>query len=417
VLPTQFEDKLLRFIDELCRKDGLEPFIEPDTPLFTGGLIDSRRVVDLMEFVEREFATPIPDHLLSMEHFASVREIVRKFASSAGMPPPAPATIEEPLLVFGRPKRTPDGEGMRALTETRQVITGGDGCVVLAGDALALHAWFCARFAAMAASEGAAPRRYPTLLPLADLERTDYFKSFPQHATFCTCLGDDRALLRGFVADVKEGHRVASAAERRMERPARVLSSAVCYHCYREFAGRVLPDTGSEPMVLTAEGRCFRNERGAFDGLNRCYEFTMREIVFIGDADAVEQRRVRLMQRVIDLAEVLGLGGCVQRATDLFFKDDVEGRARALHQSATALKYELRARLDGEGRTLAIASFNVHEDYFGRAFEIRLPDRRHASTGCVAFGIERWVSAFVAHHGADPARWPQSVRQAVAAHG
>ena len=31
---------------------------------------------------------------------------------------------------------------------------------------------------------------------------------------------------------------------------------------------------------------------------------------------------------------------------------------------------------------------------------------------CVAFGLERWVYAFLAQHGDDPARWPEPVREA-----
>lgn len=31
-------------------------------------------------------------------------------------------------------------------------------------------------------------------------------------------------------------------------------------------------------------------------------------------------------------------------------------------------------------------------------------------TGCVGFGLERWVIAFVSQYGVDPNNWPQKVK-------
>ena len=79
-------------------------------------------------------------------------------------------------------------------------------------------------------------------------------------------------------------------------------------------------------------------------------------------------------------------------------------------QQLLPLKYELRLRVDSAGRSIAAASFNNHEQHFGRAFSIRLASGDYAHTGCVAFGWERWVIAFVNQHGPDENRWPQIVR-------
>ena len=403
--PKAFEEELLRFIGELCiEHDGA---ISRDTPLFEQGLVDSRRVVDLMEFVERTLDLEIPDDKLSMEYFRSAADIVREFCGKPGCNAPPPAAPA--LLVFGRGAARPSRDGVAAMVARGDITADDNGCVSLRGSALALHGWFAQLFANLAEGERAEPRRYPSLLPLSDLQRTDYFKSFPQHATFCTCLHHDGDTLQAFVADVKAGQAVSPAAGGRLEAPAAVLSSALCYHCWREFAGRTL----DAPLtVLTTQGRCFRNERGAFRTLDRCYEFTMREIVLLGDATAVDERRLRLLTRTLDLAASLGMAGRVEVATDYFFRGDVEGRGRTLHQRANALKYELRVRMDEADGSLAVASFNLHEDYFGRAFDIRSRDGGPAATGCVGFGIERWVSAFLAYHGADPARWPDAARAA-----
>jgi hypothetical protein len=74
------------------------------------------------------------------------------------------------------------------------------------------------------------------------------------------------------------------------------------------------------------------------------------------------------------------------------------------------LKYELRLRVAPDGRSVAAASFNNHEQHFGRAFSIMLPSGEFAHSGCIAFGWERWVIAFVNQHGPDEESWPDVVR-------
>jgi seryl-tRNA synthetase len=45
--------------------------------------------------------------------------------------------------------------------------------------------------------------------------------------------------------------------------------------------------------------------------------------------------------------------------------------------------------------SLAIASVNFHRNFFGERCRIRTADEKFAFTGCVAFGIERWIQALL----------------------
>ena len=54
---------------------------------------------------------------------------------------------------------------------------------------------------------------------------------------------------------------------------------------------------------------------------------------------------------------------------------------------------------------LAIGSSNFHFDTFGAAFGISR-EGSVACSGCIAFGIERWIYAILQRYGADPAGWP-----------
>ncbi|HXJ10246.1 MAG TPA: hypothetical protein VNH12_12095, partial [Burkholderiales bacterium] len=86
---------------------------------------------------------------------------------------------------------------------------------------------------------------------------------------------------------------------------------------------------------------------------------------------------------------------------------------KAYWQMRADLKFELRLGVEadeGVPRTLACGSFNLHENFFGKTFDITTVEGEPAFTGCVAWGLERWVLAAFTQHGYEPARWPASIR-------
>jgi hypothetical protein len=106
------------------------------------------------------------------------------------------------------------------------------------------------------------------------------------------------------------------------------------------------------------------------------------------------------MIRAMDVARSFGLEPEMNLATDPFFAPTARGKAAL--QRMKALKHELVVRFP-DGRTMAIASFNNHERFFGESFHISLVGRTTAASACVAFGIERWLLAVLAAHGVDAA--------------
>ena len=52
---------------------------------------------------------------------------------------------------------------------------------------------------------------------------------------------------------------------------------------------------------------------------------------------------------------------------------------------------------------VAVGSLNYHTDFFGRAFAIAVDGSGPMHSVCVAFGLERWVHAFLVQHGDQPA--------------
>jgi hypothetical protein len=123
----------------------------------------------------------------------------------------------------------------------------------------------------------------------------------------------------------------------------------------------------------------------------------MREVVCIGTAADVELFMDQAGKVAERLTRRLRLEVEWQAATDPFF--DPTGDPRFLMQKLAPIKRELVF----EGH-LAIASVNFHRDFFGEKFGIRV-DGEPAFSGCLAFGIERWIYALLAQHGPRAEDW------------
>ena len=65
--------------------------------------------------------------------------------------------------------------------------------------------------------------------------------------------------------------------------------------------------------------------------------------------------------------------------------------------------------LERDGRHLAAFSANQHEAFFAEAFDLRLASGEPSWSGCAAFGLERWLLAFLVEHGPSPSGWPREV--------
>jgi len=356
-----------------------------------------------------------------------------------------------------------------ALTRRGDVRITCAGQAALSGLALEVLVAVDRTVADWARALGATEHRYPSLIDVAVLERAGQVESFPQHLTLVVPAapgvissgtpspvipnGAPQARSRGIVdlpvegplareggdsstaepdgsfarndnplarddRDSSSAHsvgtRAPSAASLGMTPGASgaitALAPAVCYHAYPEWEGKTL---GSEPTLLTAVGRCYRYEGGNHIPLERLWDFTMREIIVLGTREQVEAQRQALVRQVGELVARLQLDAVIEPASDPFFTSGDEGKR--LMQQAGALKHELLLTVDAGGRAIAAASFNHHHDYFGTRFDIALADGNPAHSGCIAFGLERWVLALLAQHGVDAEQWPDAARAWLAA--
>jgi len=300
------------------------------------------------------------------------------------------------------------GDPMADLLEQGEISQEEQGIFSLGPLVSRLIDFFEAQFVDLAGFFGAEPYRFPTLIPARYLERVNYFRAFPHSLTFATHLREDLDVIDDFAQHAGcDDHGLTTTPESFAKIQA-LLSPAVCYHLYFALADKPLPNG---QVIGTAVGNCFRYEAINLVSLERLWNFTMREVIFVGSKDFVLENRERARLRMAEVLEKIGMAYRVESANDPFFIG--EFRKQAAFQSAFQLKFEIRARLPFSDSTLAVGSYNYHQDFFGRNLNITLPDGSPAHTGCVAFGLERIAFAFLAQFGLDRAGWPEYVQEAI----
>jgi seryl-tRNA synthetase len=245
--------------------------------------------------------------------------------------------------------------------------------------------------------------RFPPLLPRRDLERVGYLKSFPH-------LAGSIFAFEGTEDEAREQFERASRHEDWSEFQAMtdlVLTPAACYPVYPAVGTRAALPAGG--IVVDAGGAyVFRHEPAGDPA--RMQMFHQRELVRIGEPDAVALWRDGWRDRATQILSDLGLEVRADVASDPFFGRS--GRMLAASQREQALKFEVLVQIAGPEPT-AVASFNYHQEHFSGAYSIELESGEVAHTACLGFGLERIAIALFNTHGFELARWPEQVRREV----
>jgi seryl-tRNA synthetase len=293
------------------------------------------------------------------------------------------------------------GEG-----ESPGVIHLGPGQVALQGQALQLYRYFDRAFEEFGQTWTALPILTPALIPTKVLSKCGYFESFPNAVTFACHLPEDPVRVEDFRARHHDRDSLDERAMADMESPEACLSPAVCYHVYHLNQGQIIPASG---LTYGVWGKCFRYESSNLSDLRRLWDFTMREVVFLGGREQVLALREQTIQRMGRFLEDHRLAGEIRTASDPFFIAP-EAVAKTYFQLSSETKFEVSLMLPDNSR-LAVGSHNYHTYFFGRAFNIDTDEGVPMHSACVAFGLERWVYAFLAQHGKKMDRWPAIVRE------
>lgn len=296
-----------------------------------------------------------------------------------------------------------------ALESQGQIYRYGNGRYGLGPHLVALVEAFDRQFLRTVGSFSPEAHQFPSIIGGDVLSRCRYIKSFPHSLSLVHHLREDLEAIQGFADEAEWGDSHLHVKPGSLAQPETLLSPTVCFHCYAWLAD----SKQTRPRIITARGKCFRFESGNLRGLERLWDFSMRELIFVGPKEFVLEQRQKVIDASARLLDRWNLSYEIKTATDPFFIDDFS--QQSAFQRAFDLKFEVRAALPYKpGGSVAIGSFNIHQDFFGRSFSIETVDGQPLHTGCVGFGLERIALALIAQHGLDPAGWPPGVREDIA---
>jgi seryl-tRNA synthetase len=257
---------------------------------------------------------------------------------------------------------------------------------------------------------GALDGHFPAMIDADTLHKCGYFDSHPNAVTFLGNVVEDFDAIEEFRRANSCSEGALLPAHDHIHVDGMCLNPAACFPCYPTLSGK----TFKEGACYSWLGRVYRYESRNINGLDRLYEFNVRELVFVGTEDYCRDVRRRALPIVEELAAFFDIDCKVQTATDPFFA--TVSAAKKFFQAAQEVKNEIKIPVldkDGVQKQLACGSVNLHGNFFGQRFDIRDADGAPVHTGCVGLGIERWVLAAFTQHGFDPARWPVAVRNVI----
>lgn len=294
-----------------------------------------------------------------------------------------------------------DRKYQKQIIENEQFFSKfNNGMIGLNNESIFLYKFFEKNFEKMALDMGAVKKIYPVLLDVNKYQKTGYLKNSPQYAMFCCDVIEEMKTLEKLNSKID-----SDKFKDMLNNPKLALSPSACFHVYIEQENKVL-DTNT---IFTFTQNVFRNEgRFNYVDLERLRDYHVREIVFIGDESFVKNSRNKMLDKVKYFLEKLNLFGEISVASDPFIIPKMQKFKKI--QLVDECKYELKLNLSEE-KSISVASFNLHGTAFTCPFNISIKNCEDIVTGCVGFGLERWIIAFLSQFGFDHNNWPEVVKK------
>ena len=244
---------------------------------------------------------------------------------------------------------------------------------------------------------------YSNILPVNYLESLHHFDTSPQNSMFITHMVPDSEVANQFIQETVKHNGIIPKRDGFLSGTTHALSPAVCYHVYLHLRNSVL----KQDLMITTAGRNYRYEGQNAFLLERLWDFSAREIVFIGSPDFVRNTRSLLIEESQRILAEFELDGHIENCNDALF---LRGDSHKFDLDPNP-KYELRLKLPYKDSHFSCGSFNVHGNIFGLRNNITNPQGDYLWSGCVAFGLERWAWAIIAQHGIDTTKWSNRLQK------
>lgn len=220
----------------------------------------------------------------------------------------------------------------------------------------------------------------PAMLDLDVLKRCNYLESFPHHLSIVSTIKEDRL---GAVSQSKDFTLEDVSITKK------VLTPAACLHIYPMLEGQEITQ-----KIITTKARVYRYEGNRYDEVGRLWDYTVREIVFVGSHEYVRDMLAKMQEQVLAYGQTITKNAKLIPSSDVFYENRRNTVKKKL-QVANDKKFELIIPIDG--KDVAVASFNFHGNHFSMPFHF--DNKNTIVTGCVGFGLERWLLAKLFYKG------------------
>ena len=254
---------------------------------------------------------------------------------------------------------------------------------------------------------------FPKLIPLDVMEKMKYLEGLPEGMYYCSAPKRDPELFEAFKNDLIINKEIPiDLLKKGLKDPGYVIAAAQCEPFYQFFSHEVIDESEMPIKFFDKSGWTYRWEGGGSKGLDRVHEFQRMELVWLGTPEQVEKIRDATIDLSYDVANELELEWYTEIGDDPFYLEGRKIETRSI-EFPDVPKYEMRLKIPGQEKGVAVVSANVHGTHFVEGFSIKEAHQHRIWTGCTGIGLTRWLFGFLAQKGFDKENWPKLIQDKI----
>ncbi|NLI62852.1 MAG: serine--tRNA ligase [Methanosarcinaceae archaeon] len=186
---------------------------------------------------------------------------------------------------------------------------------------------------------------------------------------------------------------------------------AQCPPAWTYFQGTTIANESVPIKIFDRSGTSHRYESGGIHGIERVDEFHRIELVWIGKPEQTVDVADKLHEQYMKIFnDILQLKWRKAWVTPWFMaQEGLVGLSNEKRVGTT--DYEAPLPYKGEnGEWLEFQNLSINGDKYPSGFNVKLQSGDELWSGCSGVGLERWAAVFLAQHGLDETKWPETFR-------
>jgi len=254
---------------------------------------------------------------------------------------------------------------------------------------------------------------FPKLIPFSTMKKMKYLEGLPEGMYYCSAPKRDPELFDKFKNELSINREIPmDLLKSGLKDPSYVMSAAQCEPFYEFFSHEVIDRNELPIKMYDKSGWTYRWESGGAKGIDRVHEFQRIEMVWLSTPEETNTIRDQTLDLSQKLANDLELEWYTEIGDDPFYLEGRKLESRQI-EFPDIPKYEMRLKVPGRDKGVAVVSANVHGTHFIQGFSIKEAHQDSIWTGCTGLGLTRWLFGFLAQKGFDNENWPELLKDKV----